>query len=66
MVSDIKQTAMYTAKPLVPDPSPFKVVIVVAEVRRCRVPNKKQRSKDIPVTGHGGLWGCEVLKIPHC
>jgi hypothetical protein len=20
----------------------------------------------IPVTGHGGLYGCEMLSIPHC
>jgi hypothetical protein len=22
--------------------------------------------KAIPVTGHGDLWSCEVLRIPHC
>jgi hypothetical protein len=22
--------------------------------------------KAIPVTGHRGLWGCEMLRIPHC
>jgi hypothetical protein len=26
----------------------------------------KTKSKDIPVTGRGGLQGCEMLKIPHC
>jgi hypothetical protein len=24
------------------------------------------RSKVIPVTGRGGLYGCEMLRIPHC
>jgi hypothetical protein len=23
-------------------------------------------SKAIPVTGRGGLWGCEMLRIPYC
>jgi hypothetical protein len=23
-------------------------------------------SKDIYVTGRGGLWNCEMLKFPHC
>jgi hypothetical protein len=23
-------------------------------------------SKAIPITGRGGLWGCEMLRIPHC
>jgi hypothetical protein len=23
------------------------------------------KSKAIPVTGRGGLWGCEMLMIPH-
>jgi hypothetical protein len=26
----------------------------------------KIKSKAIPVTGRGGLWGCEMLRIPHC
>jgi hypothetical protein len=24
------------------------------------------KSKSIPVTGSGGLSGCEMLRIPHC
>jgi hypothetical protein len=24
------------------------------------------KNKTIPVTGHGVLWGCEMLRIPHC
>jgi hypothetical protein len=24
------------------------------------------KSKAVPVTGRGGLWGCETLRIPHC
>jgi hypothetical protein len=23
------------------------------------------KSKAIPIVGHGGLWGCEMLRIPH-
>jgi hypothetical protein len=26
----------------------------------------KVESKAIPVTGRGGLYGCEMLRIPHC
>jgi hypothetical protein len=26
----------------------------------------KKKSKAIPVTGRGGLLGCEMLRIPHC
>jgi hypothetical protein len=26
----------------------------------------KKKSNAIPVTGRGGLWGCEMLGIPHC
>jgi hypothetical protein len=28
--------------------------------------NKSKVSKAIPVTGHGGLYCCEMLRIPHC
>jgi hypothetical protein len=24
-----------------------------------------KKGKDIPVTGHGGPWGCERLRLPH-
>jgi hypothetical protein len=27
---------------------------------------KKSKSKAIPVTGRGGLQGCEMLRISHC
>jgi hypothetical protein len=26
---------------------------------------KVKTSKAIPVTGRGGLWGCEMLRVPH-
>jgi hypothetical protein len=28
--------------------------------------SRKSKSKAIPVTGCGGLWDCEMLRIPHC
>jgi hypothetical protein len=28
--------------------------------------NKKEKGKAIPVTGRGGLYGCEKLRIPYC
>jgi hypothetical protein len=27
---------------------------------------KQVKSKAIPVTGRGGVWGCDTLRIPHC
>jgi hypothetical protein len=27
---------------------------------------KSEKSKVVPVIGRGGLWGCEVLRVPHC
>jgi hypothetical protein len=27
---------------------------------------KKKKNKAIPVTGRGGLLGCEMLRIAHC
>jgi hypothetical protein len=27
---------------------------------------KKKKSKAIPVTGHGGPYGCEIMSIRHC
>jgi hypothetical protein len=27
---------------------------------------KRKESKAISVTGRGGLWGCEMLRISHC
>jgi hypothetical protein len=26
---------------------------------------REEKSKTIPVTGRGGLYGCEMLRIPH-
>jgi hypothetical protein len=26
---------------------------------------KAKNSEAIPITGRGGLWGCEMLRIPH-
>jgi hypothetical protein len=36
------------------------------EVYVVTVKKKKKKSKAIPVTGRGGLEGCEMLRIPHC
>jgi hypothetical protein len=33
---------------------------------RVAVFNHLSEAKAIPVTGHGGLQGCEMLRIPHC
>jgi hypothetical protein len=31
-----------------------------------KLDKKVKKSEAIPVTGHGGLYGCEMLRIPHC
>jgi hypothetical protein len=28
--------------------------------------SKKEKSKTIPVTSSGSLYGCEMLRFPHC
>jgi hypothetical protein len=33
----------------------------------CQLWNRSStKLKAIPVTDRGGLWGCEMLRIPHC
>jgi hypothetical protein len=34
MVSDVKHIEIYTAEPLVPDPSPFEVDIAIEKLKR--------------------------------
>jgi hypothetical protein len=43
----------------------------VCSVHRKAIPQSflvttESKSKDILVTGLGGLYGCEMLRIPHC
>jgi hypothetical protein len=35
-------------------------------VTMCVSRSEKIKHKAIPVTGDGGLQGCEMLRIPHC
>jgi hypothetical protein len=30
------------------------------------IKSKVNKSKAVPVTGRGGPWGCEMLRMPHC
>jgi hypothetical protein len=43
-VSDIRQTEMHVAEPLVSEPSPFKVEISVEKLRRYNLPGSDQIS----------------------
>jgi hypothetical protein len=43
----------------------LKLVNCKANVHRNRTRKVKKKSKAIPVTGRGGLWGCKMLRIPH-
>jgi hypothetical protein len=38
-------------------------VLLLLEGVNCLV---KKKGKTISVTGHKGLWGCEMTRIPHC
>jgi hypothetical protein len=38
-------------------------MLTITEKGRC---NRPENGKAIPVTGRGGLYGCEMLRIPHC
>jgi hypothetical protein len=45
----------------------FLICELIATLVQCNKYKKvKKRSKAIPVTGRGGLYGCEMLRIPHC
>jgi hypothetical protein len=37
--------------------------IVDGETQTAKV---KKKSKALPVTGRGDIWGCEMLRIPQC
>jgi hypothetical protein len=39
-VSDVRQNEIYTPEPLVPDPSPFEVVITIAKMRSYKLPDQ--------------------------
>jgi hypothetical protein len=32
----------------------------------CILNIEKKKKRAIPTTDHGDLWGCEMLRIPHC
>jgi hypothetical protein len=36
------------------------------QFRKYAYTRTKQKGKAIPVTGRGGLYGSEMLRIPHC
>jgi hypothetical protein len=42
------------------------VYIRHAVISKLNISRNKCKSIAIPVTGHGGLWSCEMSKIPHC
>jgi sorting nexin-29 len=53
--SDVRQTDIHTAETLVPDPSPFKVEIAIAKLKRYNSPGSHQISAELI---HAG---CEIL-----
>jgi hypothetical protein len=41
-VSDVRQRKIHTAEPLVPDPSPFEVVIAITKLKRYKLQGSDQ------------------------
>jgi hypothetical protein len=48
------------------DVSPQVKTVLRTDITSANVAILIYKSKVIPVTGLGGLWGCEMLRIPHC
>jgi hypothetical protein len=41
-ISDVRQIEIHTAQPLVPDPSPSEVEIIIAKLKRYKAPGSDQ------------------------
>jgi hypothetical protein len=55
-VSDVRQTEIHTAEPLVPDPSPFEVEIAIAKLKSYKSPGSSQIPAELIPAGCEMLW----------
>jgi hypothetical protein len=51
MVSNVRQIEIYISEPLVPDPSPFKVEIAIAKLKKYKLPGSDQISAELIQSG---------------
>jgi hypothetical protein len=61
-VSDLRQIEVYTAGPLVPDPSPFEVDTPIANLKRYKSPSSDQIPEDMIQAG-GETLRSEIHKL---
>jgi hypothetical protein len=45
--NNVRQIEIYTAEPLVPDPSPFEIEIAIAKLKRYKTPGSDQFSSKL-------------------
>jgi hypothetical protein len=51
VASDVRQIVIYTAEPLVPDPSSFEIAIAIANLKRVKSPCSNQISAELTQAG---------------
>jgi hypothetical protein len=61
-VSDVRQIEIHTAEPLVPDPSPFEVEIVIAKFKKYKSPGSDQIPAELIQAG-GETLRSEIHKL---
>jgi hypothetical protein len=61
-VSDIWETEIHTAEPLVPDPSPSEDEIVIAKLKRYQVPGSDEIPAE-PIQAAGGTSRSDIYKL---
>jgi hypothetical protein len=61
-VSDVRQTEIHTAEPLVPDPSPFEIEIAMAKLKRYKSPHSNQILAEL-IQGGGEILCSKIHKL---
>jgi hypothetical protein len=62
MVSDLRQTEIHTAEPLVPDPNPSEAEIAIAKLKRYKLPGSDQILAEQIQTG-GEILRSDIHKL---
>jgi hypothetical protein len=60
--SDVRQIEIHTAEPLVPDPSPFEVQIIIATLKRFKSPGSDQIPAELIQAG-GEILRSKIHKL---